>query len=258
MLAACLMTSCFQNEVTLRVNKDGSGTLTEETVFGPKAVEMLAQLSQMGGAKDPFGEMISETKAKARASEFGEGVMLEKTEAIVRGDSKGGRVVYRFADINKLKFTADTFVKNAMPVIPGAPPAPVVETAPVTFTFAGGKLTMIVPEPPKADAPAMELPANDPSADPAAQQAMKELAAGAKLGFKIIIEPGIAETNATYVDGNAITLSDLEVDKMLEDPATMKKLSQTGPSNPAAAFEILKNVEGVKVESKREITVTLK
>ena len=50
LLAIGSLTSCFQSEITLRLNKDGSGTLTEENSFGQQAVEMLAQFSQLGGA----------------------------------------------------------------------------------------------------------------------------------------------------------------------------------------------------------------
>src|SRR5687768_5492094 len=85
-VAACFTTSCFQNETTVHLNKDGSGTLVEETRLGGQALEMLAQFSQLGGAapgaekKDPLADMISPDKAKVRAAKLGEGVTFVKVE----------------------------------------------------------------------------------------------------------------------------------------------------------------------------------
>ena len=91
LLAIGSLTSCFQSEITLRLNKDGSGTLTEENSFGQQAVEMLAQFSQLGGAgaKDPLADLVSAEKAQARAAKLGEGVTVEKTEAISKNGGKG-------------------------------------------------------------------------------------------------------------------------------------------------------------------------
>src|SRR4051794_18205085 len=114
-LAACLMTSCFESEVTLRMNKDGSGLLTEETTFGAQAVMMMEQLAQMGGNRNAIADLSSEPKAKERAAKLGAGVTVEKVEVTGKDGGKGGRVTYRFADINTLKFAPDSGLKSAMP-----------------------------------------------------------------------------------------------------------------------------------------------
>src|SRR5690606_38958518 len=108
-VAALFTTSCFQSETTVHLNKDGSGTLVEETRFGGQALEMLSQFAQGfgGGApgaekKDPLDEMFSEDKAKARAAKLGEGVTFEKAEKSEKDGFKGTRTTYKFADINKL------------------------------------------------------------------------------------------------------------------------------------------------------------
>src|SRR6218665_1923148 len=91
-LACCFLPSCFQNETVIHLNKDGSGTLTEETAFGPQALEMLNQLAALGGAAggggDPLAGLTSEEKAKERVSKLGEGVTFDKVEPVSNGGFK--------------------------------------------------------------------------------------------------------------------------------------------------------------------------
>ena len=259
LLAIGSLTSCFQSEITLRLNKDGSGTLTEENSFGQQAVEMLAQFSQLGGAgaKDPLADLVSAEKAQARAAKLGEGVTVEKTEAISKNGGKGGRTTYRFADINKLKFSGDDATKGALPEMPGQPKPEMKETEPITFKYAGDKLTIFMPEPPKAEQPAEEAPA-PPEVGAAEEAQMKQMFAGMKVSIKVIIEPGIGSSNATHVEGNTITLMEMDFGKIMEKPGALQKMMSMGKGDPGAAMEKMKQLDGVKVEAKREIEVTVK
>ena len=130
-ISALSLTSCLQNETTIHLNKDGSGTLVEETTLGAQMMAMMDQMSALGGIapgagggadkKDPVAEMFSEEKAKARAAKLGEGVTLEKNETIDKKGNKGGRATYHFADINKLKISASDGMKDMSPMGDQAP-----------------------------------------------------------------------------------------------------------------------------------------
>ncbi len=253
--AACLMTSCFQNEITLRLNKDGSGTLTEETSFGPKALEMITQIAQMSGDphSDPLAKLSSAPDAEKRAAGLGEGVTLEKAEAFSRDGWKGGRTVFHFKDINKLRYSPDAAAQDMMPKMPNSPPGKQYE--PITFTYADGKLVMKLPEPEKErTSPA----ATAREVGPEQEQMVKQMLADMKMTVKVIAEPGIASTDATHVDGNTITISSIEMGKLMEQPGAIKKLSEASQGSPAEALETMKTFDGVKIESKREVAVTLK
>lgn len=254
-LAACLLPSCFQNETVIQLNKDGSGTLTEETAFGPQALEMLAQFAQLGGGgEDPLADLTSEEKAKTRATELGEGVTFDKVEKTEKNGFKGGRTTFRFADINKLKLSSDS-VKDAMPEIPGAEEQQQKKSEPITFQYDGGKLTIKLPEPEKAEAPAAEGAPEIGAAEEAQAKAMfKDM----RFSVKIVAADGIAETNAEHVDGGTITLVDMDFGKVLEKPGALQKMSALGNANPDAAMQAMKGFDGVKIETKREVTVTLK
>lgn len=260
-LAACSLTSCFQNETTLHLNKDGSGTIVEQTAFGPQALEMLGQLAQLGGAGggDPVGDLASAEKAKERAAKFGQGVTVERAEAFEKGGYKGGRITYRFEDINQLKFSPDAAAKNAIPSIPGAPVPQMEDPEPVVFRYEGGKLTVTLPDPANAEKPDGEpnLPAGR-NIGPDEEAMMKQMFADMKVSFKLVIEPGISGTDATHVEGNTIVLSEMELGKVLEKPGTIEKLSKLDRSKPGVVFDQLKGLDGVKVETKREFTVTVK
>lgn len=269
-LAVLVLPGCFQSETTIRLNKDGSGTLVEETKLSG---QMLAMMDQMaagfggGGAakEDPTAKMFSEDKAKERATALGEGVTFEKSEAVTANGAKGARVTYKFKDINKLAVTTSDGMKNASPMgnMPGAPPAKKGE--PVRFEYADGKLVVKMPvdktakeaaEGAAADSPADrgEMPdMNSPEAAP-----MKEMFADMKMSLKLVIEPGIAETDATHKEGNTITLMEMEMGKLMENADEFKKLQKVDQKDPVAAMEALKQIKGVKFETKETFTVTLK
>ncbi len=263
-LTALVLPSCLQQATTIRLNKDGSGTIVEETTFGAQMAAMLGGLGGLGGdqAKDPMKDLASLDKAKERAAKLGEGVTVEKAEAIEVNGNKGARVTYHFADINKLKFSASGGLQNAMPAMPGAPAADKPVEKPTTFKYADGTLTLTLPDQEKPAAPA-----GDKKPDPAAgddaqaeqmEAMMKPMLADMKVSLKLVIEPGIAETNATNVDGNTITLMEMDMSKVLKNPDAFKKLKGVDQSDQAKAMEALKGFDGVKMEPKKEVTVKVK
>ncbi|MEO8614668.1 MAG: hypothetical protein ABI600_05965 [Luteolibacter sp.] len=260
-LASLSLTSCLQHEAVIHLNKDGSGTLVEETTIGAQMEAMMDQMAAMGGAgggrKDPLAGMFSEEKARARATTLGEGVTLEKNEAIEKAGNKGGRATFHFADINRLKISPSDSLKDLSPM--GGMAAPKKKPAkPIDFKYADGTLTIAMPRPKPDEGKPAVAPAGD-RAGPGEQEIgmMKQMMGDMKISFKIVIEPGIAETNATYRDGNSITLVDVEMGKMFERPEVVKKLGTIDRKDPTAALELMKGIPGVKLEAVEVVTVKL-
>lgn len=254
-LSAVVLPGCLQSETVIHLNKDGSGTLVEQTTLGGKMIAMMEQFAGAGAdSKDPLAEMFSPEKAKAKAATMGEGVTFEKSEPLTAGANKGARTTYRFTDINKLTISPGDGMKDMSPM--GAQAAEVSKQKPIAFNYAGGTLSITMPEPekPAADSPAAEA-APDLAGNPEMEGMMKEMLADMKMSFKLVVEPGIAGTDATYRDGNTVTLVEMEMGKLLEKPDTFKKLTSAGNGDPSAAMEALKGVEGVKMESKPKVTV---
>ncbi len=249
-----LLASCFEHTATIRLEKDGSGTITEETLLSAEVSAMLAGIPA-GDGQDPLSQMADPDKAAKAAAAMGEGVTVEKVEKIDKDGRKGGRTVYRFKDINTVKYTFGKAMSDAGEGMapPGAAEKPADE--PVAFTYKDGTLTFKRPDPKKEDAPdAGEDAEIDPQELAMAQGMLKDM----RMSLKLEIAPGIAETDATHVAGDTIPIMDMEFAKLVADPEKFKKFSKLKPETPAEMEKALEGVEGVKFETKPEVTVKVK
>ena len=222
---------------------------------------MLSQMSAIGGvaAKDPLAELSSMEKAKARAATLGPGVTVEKAVPYESGANKGASVTYHFTDINKLTISPGDSLKNLSPVQAAIPAA--TQAKPVTFAYTDGILTVTLPEPEKTAAAVPKIPEAPELPDmesPQTQTLMKQMLVGMTMSFELVIEPGIAEADATFQEGDTITLMDIEITKLLEKPGMLKKLSTSPKQDPVAALEFIKGLDGVRMETKKQITVKVK
>lgn len=261
-LAVLLLPGCFQSEITIHLNKDGSGTIVEESLLGAQMLAMIDQMAALGGInaqQDPMKEMFSEAKAKTRAAGLGEGVTFDQIEMVGENGVKGARTTYRFKNINTLQIATDDGMKNMSPAGREAAPAR-QKSAPVAFSYAAGKLSIRMPDTKPAAAP--EAPAAGGAGkfdmeSPEAQATMKQMLGDMKMSLKLVIDSGIAESNATYKNGNTITLMEMDMGKLLDNPDNLKKLGKVDQNDSSAAMAALKNLSGVKMETQKEVTVTV-
>ncbi len=251
------LTSCFQVESTISVKKDGSGTITEETILGEQMKMMLEMAAAQGGqAEDPMAKMLDKAKAEARAKKMGEGVELVSLEKIEADGKLSVKTVFKFTDINKLNYSAGAALD--MGNMPGGAAEQVGDSG-LRFKMADGNLTIIQKAPnngkdgeaAKDDKAAPAAGAMDPQQLAMMQGMMKDM----RITTKINIESGIAKTDATHVDGNTITLSDIQMGKIISDPAKLKAL-QGGDFEKTK--EALKGIDGIKFEEKESISVEMK
>jgi hypothetical protein len=250
LLTALALPSCLQNETTITLNKDGSGTVVEETYLGAKMLEMMTQFAQPG-QPDPVEEMFAAEKAKAKAEKMGEGVEYVKTEMIDKDGRKGALVHYKFADINKLKVSPSGAVDD-MTERPGEPEGDKKET--VGFSYADGKLKVITPP---TDFDDMDM-GDEGAENPEMEAMMKEMMADMRLTLKLKIVDGIASTDATHAEGDTVTLFDVQVGKMFAQKDELKKIGETGKTDKEAAKAAFAKLDGIRVETKENVTVTLK
>jgi hypothetical protein len=265
-LVALFLPSCLEHTSTIKLNKDGSGTITEETLFSAEASAMMADMP--AGGENPAGKFSDAKKAAESAAKMGEGVTVEKTEEIKKDGRIGGRVVYKFKDINKVKFAFGNTMSDAGKDMgpPGDAPddgEAKKEDTPITFTYKDGVLKLVNPDAkPKEDAKKPEAEKgdapDDEETDPQAMAMMQQMFKDMRMTFKVEIVDGIAETNASHVEGNVVTLIDMPFGKLLADPANMKKLEAMKDASPADAAAAFKDIAGLKIETKEEVTVKVK
>ena len=75
-LLALFTTSCFEQSAVIRLNKDGSGTITETTLLGAEASAMLEGMAAQGGGEDPLAKMTDKELTAAYAKKLREGHAL--------------------------------------------------------------------------------------------------------------------------------------------------------------------------------------
>jgi hypothetical protein len=259
-IGALVLPSCLQSETTIRLNKDGSGTIVEETTFGAQLIAMVEQMAALGAeGENPIDDLASEENAKTRASQLGEGVTLSGIEKVERAGAKGARVTYAFKDINKVRLNLGDALKSSLPNAEDGALEAVENEPPLTFTYADGKLTINVPQPEKQEGgPAGDAEdVDDAGGNPEIEAVLKQMLSDMKISLRVEIESGIAETNATHRDGNSITLMEMNMGELLKNEGALKKLSSLDQDDPGAAVEALKTLPGVKVEEKPKVEITL-
>ena len=252
------LSGCLEVNQTLTMKKDGSGTIVDETVMGAQVIQMLAGFGGGApGAPDPLAGMMDEAKHKAKAAQYGEGVEYLKMEKVARNGGKGVKVTYKFADINKLTFEPGGAVDDMGKMMPMGGAAPARAATPLKFAYAGGKLTVTFPDPPKdaAKPDVSQIPGGAGMANSPEAMAMM---AGMRVSTTLVIADGIKATTASHVDGNKITLMDIKMDELMKNPDAMKAMQGLDMKNRKAMEEAMKKVEGVKMETKKSIEVTVK
>ncbi|WP_367870287.1 hypothetical protein [Luteolibacter sp. Populi] len=254
-LLALLTTSCFEQKAVIRLNKDGSGTITETTLLSAEASAMLDSIPAGAGGEDPLSKMADKEQAAANAKKIGEGVEVVKSAKIDKDGKKGVEVVYSFKDINKVSFTMGGSMAESAKAMNPAAAAKETEQKPVTFKYADGVLTLANPPNKPVEKPA---DAPKPEIGPQELEMAKGMFKDMRMSFKVEFADGLAETNASHVEGNTITIADIQFAKLMEDPEKLKKLMELNDEGPAAAAALFKDTPGIKVESKEELTVKLK
>ena len=261
LLAIALMTclsSCLEYSATIVINKDGSAQIEETSLVGGQLKAMVAQIQQGGGPAnmDPKGAnalkglLPTQEKADERAKSLGAGVTVKSREEIKSPDGREGvKVVYSVPDINKLNFKMlDSSSQE--------------DQKPISFAASGGKVTVTLPRPQKkAGAEAPKMP-DIPQEQLQAQMAMiKPMFAGMRMSFKIKAPGGIASSDAAHVEGDTVTIMDLQMDKILEKPDNFVKMMQTSQKpdmSAAQVAEMFKGVDGVAIEPKESLSISLK
>ena len=133
---------------------------------------------------------------------------------------------------------------------------------PLQFAYAGGVLTVTVPEPAvgedaesaEEEQPALEVdPANE-----AMQAMMAQMFKGMKISTKLVTATGIQKSDATYLKDDTVTLLLMDFDEIMKNPKGLNALQKLDGAKRADIAESLKGVKGVAVETKKKIRVKLK
>jgi hypothetical protein len=264
---------CFQAETVIRVKPDGSGVVEETLLLSKDFLESFQEIikgfdegkgdnkNQAAKEKeDPIQGMIRD--ARARESHYGPEVKFISAVPL-RTETMGGyKAVYAFKDINTLKVNQNPG-KKAEKAAAGEGALPAKEEN-VTFKLVKGPvstLTVMMPkdkkEKKKAQGQIKET--QDPGqADPQALEQMKAFFKDMGLRVAIEIDGTILKTNALYRKNSEITLVELHFGRFLENKDLLEKLMAAPPKSIEEARELIKGIEGLKIETANPLIVEFK
>lgn len=259
LLPTLVLAGCLQSNTIVRVNADGSGTLENQTVMTAAA---LAQMRQLTGALrganaqiDPF----SEEQARSVAAQMGEGVTLLSSAPIKTGESEGRATVYAFRDITKLRVSQAPATPGGASIRGGGIAAGGdrgMVTIDLDRTAAGNALlTLHTPGDPLSalfnQIGSVNRQGGPVPADQIAM--MRQMLGGLRIALRVEPMGRVIRSNSPYVDGQTVTLFDIDVDALLKDENAFARLQSA--KTPAETAAALTNVPGVKIAPERDITI---
>lgn len=290
LLALCLA-GCIQVDTTVNVNPDGSGTVDQTLVMKTDMISMMQSFGSAaqngaapqngssdgsaGGASAPNGgaqpfSLYDPNQLKQDAQKMGPGVTLKSSEPVQNNFGSGYHVIYAFTNIGTLTIAQNptsflpsdlTSGMQGSPMgAPGAEPAGANGPDNLHFVFTKGSPAVLQiqfpPQPPKPAGNAgtgSNQPANVSSDELAmVQQFYQDM----RFRVNLVFNGTIVDTNATYRNGNQITILDLNFNDLLANPAFMKSLQSGGPPQDIKQFAA--QYPSVKFETKPNVTVKFK
>ena len=248
-LAAVTCAGCFQMTTVMKINADGSGTVEHRMLFTTQALAQLRQFAALGGGRavDP----TSEQQAREMAAALGPSVTYVSSTPVKTPTGDGRDAVYAFTDVSQLRVATQ-------PAAPGGVSikAAGVKTDAEALTFsmthdANGTAVLHVNVPENA---LVEAIASNAATLPQQLPVFKSMLAGAHI--TLLVEPSgsIVRASTPYVEGQRVTLLEVDLDQLLKDPDALLARVQAAKT-PDEVKAALKDVPGLKMTLEREITI---
>jgi hypothetical protein len=257
LLPTIVFAGCFQSNVLVKVNADGSGSIETQTLLTSAAVAQVQQLSGAFGGGKPV-ELFSEQQARDVGARMGDGVTMVSTRALKTADAEGREAIYAFQDVTKVHISQTPDAPGggslragglglgqgeAMTIALSRNPA---GNMVLTFHIGANLLGSLANQTGAGDASrGMPLPADQIAM-------MQPLLAGMRLALRVQPAGRLITTTSPYVDGNVVTLLDLDLDTLLADPA-FKDL-QTAKTSQEVKDD-LKRIRGIKLNLDPDISL---
>jgi hypothetical protein len=264
-IVAGLFSGCLASTTVIHVNTDGTGTIESFTTMSPAAFAQLRQLaSGLSGRPDekPFDPFTTD-KWGAAAVKMGEGVTLMSADRIATQDAEGVKAVYAFRDISKVILNQRPDVGDGVSGRVGGLSLGGGQPENVSFRLnrqAGGSavLTVVFPSsitsvPPSASAvPGLQADGMK-SGSPQTLLLLQQFLKGLKISIAVEPNGRLVKTTSPFVDGERVTLLDLDFDTLVADPARL--LAMQNVTSVEQAKRALRDVPGIKVNQENEVTI---
>ncbi|MBK7629249.1 MAG: hypothetical protein IPJ23_00635 [Ignavibacteriales bacterium] len=201
--------------------------------------------------------MFKEGELTEKAANYGEGVKYLSGEKITIGNYEGYKAIYSFKDINKVKINPSPDDK-----MPFGDEMMTKEEKPVDdllkFDFKKGNPSTLVINFPKPEMKEeVEIDSNetefeDSTFNEDAQQKIIEMFDGMKINVSFNFNGSIKETDASFVDGNEVTLMQVDFSEVIKNKDVLENLQKTKPETMEQFKKIIGDLPGIKVEFKEK------
>lgn len=254
------LTGCLQVSTTVNLNQDGSGTIEEIFVMKTEVINMMKEFAMaFDSTKSEEFNMFNETELREKAVNFGEGVEYLSGEKMMIDNYEGYKVVYSFADINKLKLNPSPEDKIPYGAELGETEVESVDDL-LKFNFKKGNPSSLVinfPKPQMDEKPETEETTEfeDSTFNEQAEQKMIEMFNGMKMALYFNFKDGIDETDASFVDSSKVTLMEIDFSEIIKNKEVFKKFQGAKPETMEEFKEVVGDIEGIKIEFKEQVTI---
>jgi hypothetical protein len=250
------LVGCFQASTVIRVKGDGSGTIEQRVLLTSAAMDQLRAFAILGGNSADSVDPTSEAQARSMAAAIGPGVTYLSSTPVRADGAQGRDAIYAFTDITQLRI-------SEQPRVPGGlslrTQGVSTDSDPITFAMTRQPdgnvlLRILVPRP---GVLSFATPNRNGEVKPPSLEQInmvKQLLAGARLTVAVEPEGRLVETSSPFVDGNRVTLIDLDIDKAASDPDLITKLQSSQTLEDAKAT--INSVPGLKITLDPEISIT--
>lgn len=254
------VTGCMEIETVVKVNSDGSGTITERLVMSNEIVEMMKEMAPEGQP----AEFYNLQELRDAASGYGSGVTYISARNVETEFGKGYEASYAFTDINGIRVGQSPGDK-----MPGdnAEGGPDDDAGFTTFTMRPGNPGELVIHWPvnEKEPGAMETgetasvdasaPNQIPEQREAAMEMMKTAFKDMRMSMHVEVAGQIVDSNATHLNGSRVTLVEIAFADFLDSDEAMKTMASNEEPTVADMKEMMRLIPGLKMEIEPEVNV---
>jgi hypothetical protein len=270
-ICSVFLFGCFQTDTVIRIKPDGSGVVEETFLLSNSLMESFQELSK-GFAdddsntnkevkiekQDPVQGMIKD--AQSRENQYGPDVKFVSAIPLKTETMSGYKAIYAFKDINTLKVNQNPGSKTKKP---GAGEENPAKEEIILFKFVKGPVsTLTVTMPKNKEGKEVQVPKGEVQtkgeADPKAAEMAMMLFKDMGIRIALEIDGTILNTNATYRKKSELTIVDLNFGKLIENKDVFEKVIAANPKTIEEAKELIKGIEGLKMEMTNPIVVEFK
>lgn len=249
-LAGWLTSGCITSDTLVKVKPNGSGTIETTMLVNTALMKELGEMMGGGQTKTsmPTVKEFADQAAKMK------GVRLVSQTPVSRDGQEGVTVVLAFDDINQIT------VDENLPGKGGSKSGEQVAfrlartgpTSVLTVTFPDGPGEAKAGGGQTQNQPRQNQPkARNPSMGPEMLKMVAGFFKGLRVTIGVEVLGTLVKTSSPYVEGNRVTLLDMDMEQLFSQPAAMEQMeSLIGPdasiTEARAALEKA-GVKGIKV-----------